>query len=109
VPSGALELVPRISVVTIARELERLGRLGFWRIALSSGSDSTLADADTSGDIALVLGAEGAGFRRLVRGNCDVSAYIPVKPEISSLNVSNAAAIVLYELRRSKGSDAAAP
>jgi 23S rRNA (guanosine2251-2'-O)-methyltransferase len=100
--SGALDLVPRIAVVNIARELERLGRLGFWRIALSSDGDRTLAEATTKGDIALVLGAEGAGLRRLVRENCDVSAYIPVSKEIGSLNVSNAAAIALYELIRAR-------
>jgi 23S rRNA (guanosine2251-2'-O)-methyltransferase len=106
--SGALDLVPRVAVVNIARTLERLGRLGFWRIALSSDGDGTLAEAAVKGDVALVLGAEGAGLRRLVRENCDVSAYIPVKPEIGSLNVSNAAAIALYELRHSRGNERAA-
>ena len=98
--SGALDLVPRIAVVNIARTLERLGRLGFWRIALASDGDSTLAEAATKGDVALVLGAEGAGLRRLVREHCDVSANIPVTDAIGSLNVSNAAAIAFYELRR---------
>jgi len=98
--SGALDLLPRISVVNIARALERLGRLGFWRIALASDGDATLAESTAPRDTALVLGAEGAGLRRLVREHCDVSAYIPVTPAIGSLNVSNAAAIALYELRR---------
>ena len=98
--SGALDLVPRVQVVNIARTLERLGRMGFWRIALASDGDSTLAQAGTKGDMALVLGAEGAGLRRLVREHCDVSAHIPIASEIGSLNVSNAAAIALYELSR---------
>jgi 23S rRNA (guanosine2251-2'-O)-methyltransferase len=98
--SGALDMVPRVEVVNIARALERLGRLGFWRIALASEGDGTLAESATEGDVALVLGAEGAGLRRLVREHCDVSARIPVAPAIGSLNVSNAAAIALYELRR---------
>lgn len=98
--SGALDLVPRIAVVNIARTLERLGRLGFWRIALASDGDSTLGEAATKGDVALVLGAEGTGLRRLVREHCDVSAHIPVADAIGSLNVSNAAAIAFYELRR---------
>src|SRR5262245_7667033 len=102
--SGALDLVPRIQVVNIARTLERLGRMGFWRIALDSDGDSTLAQAATRGDMALVLGAEGAGLRRLVREHCDVSARIPIWNEIGSLNVSNAAAIALYELSRLKRS-----
>ena len=96
--SGALDLVPRISVVNIARTLERLGRMGFWRIALDADGDSALGQAATKGDMALVLGAEGAGLRRLVREHCDVAAYIPIANEIGSLNVSNAAAIAFYEL-----------
>jgi 23S rRNA (guanosine2251-2'-O)-methyltransferase len=98
--SGGLDLVPRLTVVNIARTLERLGRMGFWRIALASDGDSTLADAAIKGDMALVLGAEGAGLRRLVREHCDVAARIPVESAIGSLNVSNAAAIALYELKR---------
>jgi len=98
--SGALDLVPRIAVVNIARTLERLGRMGFWRIALASDGDSTLAQAATKGDTALVLGAEGQGLRRLVREHCDVSAHIPIAHQIGSLNVSNAAAIALYELNK---------
>jgi 23S rRNA (guanosine2251-2'-O)-methyltransferase len=92
--------VPRVAVVNIARTLERLGRLGFWRIALASDGDSSLGDAAIKGDVALVLGAEGTGLRRLVREHCDVSAHIPVTDAIGSLNVSNAAAIALYELKR---------
>jgi 23S rRNA (guanosine2251-2'-O)-methyltransferase len=98
--SGALDIVPRVAVVNIARTLERLGRLGFWRIALASDGDSALSEATNSGDVALVLGAEGAGLRRLVREHCDVSAHIPGATAIGSLNVSNAAAIAFYELRR---------
>ena len=101
--SGALDLVPRIAVVNIARTLERLGRMGFWRIALDSDGDSALGEAATKGDVALVLGAEGAGLRRLVREHCDVAAHIPIANEIGSLNVSNAAAIAFYELKRIKG------
>lgn len=98
--SGALDIVPRISVVNIARTLERLGRKGFWRIALAADGDSTIQEATIKGDVALVLGAEGAGLRRLVREHCDASAHIPVAEAIGSLNVSNAAAVALYELRR---------
>ncbi len=97
--SGALETVPRVSVVNISRALEALGRMNFWRIALASDAKPSLRDATRTGDIAIVLGAEGSGVRRLVRETCDVSASIPIDGAVQSLNVSNAAAIALYELR----------
>ncbi len=99
--SGALDIVPYVVVVNIARALEELGKMGFWRIALLGDGDPPLAEAATPGDVALVLGSEGSGIRRLVRERCDTSAFIPIDPKMESLNVSNAAAIALYELRRS--------
>lgn len=97
--SGALDIVPRVAVVNIARALEELGRLGFWRIALAGDGETTLAEAAPSGDIAIALGSEGAGLRRLVRERCDVASFIPTAGAIDTLNVSNAAAIAFYELR----------
>lgn len=98
--SGALDLVPIVHVVNIARALDDLGRCEFWRIALVGEGDSPLKDVAHSGDTVLVLGSEGAGIRKLVRERCDVSAYLPIEPAVDSLNVSNAAAVALYELRR---------
>jgi 23S rRNA (guanosine2251-2'-O)-methyltransferase len=99
--SGALDIVPIISVVNISRSLEELQKLGFWRIALAGDGESPLKDAIAdNGDIALVLGSEGSGIRRLVREHCDAAAYVPMDSVMESLNVSNAAAIALYELRR---------
>lgn len=98
--SGALDIVPYVTVVNIAHALGELGKLGFWRIALAGDGEVKLADAATDGDIALVLGSEGSGIRRLVRERCDTAAFIPVDSKIESLNVSNAAAVALYELRR---------
>ncbi len=98
--SGALDVVPRVAVVNIARALEELGRFGFWRIALAADGDATLGEAATAGDDAIVLGAEGVGLRRLVRERSDISASIPMGGDMESLNVSNEAAIALYELRR---------
>ena len=87
-------------MVNIARALDDLSRHGFWRIALAGDGESSLAEAAPTGDVALVLGSEGAGIRRLVREHCEASAFIPISREMDSLNVSNAAAIALYELRR---------
>lgn len=98
--SGALDIVAYLAVVNIARSLEELGDAGFWRIALTSGSGRTLADAKGPGNLALVLGSEGSGIRRLVRSRCDEEASLPISNRTESLNVSNAAAIALYECRR---------
>ena len=98
--SGALDIVPYVPVVNIARVLEELGKLDFWRIALAGDGEQTLAEVVPAGDGAIVLGSEGAGLRRLVRERCDTAAFIPVEKEMESLNVSNAAAIAFYELRR---------
>jgi 23S rRNA (guanosine2251-2'-O)-methyltransferase len=98
--SGALDSVPYVEVVNIARALEQLGEHEFWRIALAGDGEAALGDASREGDIALVLGSEGSGIRRLVRERCDVSAFIPIDSSTESLNVSNAGAVALYELRR---------
>lgn len=98
--SGALDIVPYLTVVNIARTLKELAELGFWRVALTGDGEQPLKQAVSEGDIALVLGSEGSGIRRLVRENCDVAAFVPIDSEMESLNVSNAAAIALYECRR---------
>lgn len=100
--SGALDIVPYLQVVNIARALDELGQLRFWRVALTGDGEQTLTEAVSSGDIALVLGSEGSGIRRLVRERCDTSAVIPMEKQMESLNVSNAAAIALYEIRGSR-------
>ncbi|HEX3675633.1 MAG TPA: 23S rRNA (guanosine(2251)-2'-O)-methyltransferase RlmB [Rhizomicrobium sp.] len=98
--SGALDTIPYVQVVNIARTLEDLGKRNFWRIALAGDGECALAEANPAGDVALVLGSEGSGIRRLVRERCDAAAFIPMEGAMESLNVSNAAAIALYELRR---------
>lgn len=98
--SGALDLVPYVEVVNIARTLDELAERGFWRIALAGDGDQSLSEAVPQGDVVLVLGSEGTGIRRLVREHCETSAFIPISRDVESLNVSNAAAVALYELRR---------
>ncbi|HEY8948871.1 MAG TPA: 23S rRNA (guanosine(2251)-2'-O)-methyltransferase RlmB [Rhizomicrobium sp.] len=98
--SGALDAVPYVEVVNISRALEDLGKLGFWRIALAGDGEQSLREATHPGDLAIILGSEGSGIRRLVREHCDTAAFIPIERSTESLNVSNAAAVTLYELRR---------
>jgi 23S rRNA (guanosine2251-2'-O)-methyltransferase len=97
--SGALERVPWVRVVNLARALEEIGEAGFWRIGLAGDADQTLADALGPSRAALVLGAEGTGLRPNTREHCDALARLPITDSIESLNVSNAAAIALYAAR----------
>lgn len=98
--SGALEVVPMIRVTNIVRALDRLKQAGFWCVALDAGAARTLAEFRPASRVALVIGAEGKGLRRLVAASCDESVRIPIAGTVESLNVSVAAAIALYELSR---------
>jgi len=94
--SGALEIVPLVRVVNLARTLEELAELGFWRLAFADEAAEPIETVDLKRDVVLVLGAEGEGLRRLTREKCDVAVRLPTRPEMPSLNVSNAAAVALY-------------
>lgn len=98
--SGALEHVPLIRVANLARALELLKKGGFWIAGLAADAPQTLAKAKLSGKVGLVLGAEGPGLRRLTREHCDLLVRLPTGGPIDHLNVSNAAAVALYELVR---------
>jgi 23S rRNA (guanosine2251-2'-O)-methyltransferase len=94
--SGALEIVPWVRVVNLARALDEMAEAGFWRIGLTGGTDTTLKQALGPSRVALVLGAEGEGMRQNTEAHCDALARLPISDRIESLNVSNAAAIALY-------------
>ncbi len=94
--SGALERVPWVRVVNLARALEEIAEAGFWRIGLAGDAKTDLKDALGPPRVALVLGAEGPGMRANTREHSDALARLPIGEAVESLNVSNAAAIALY-------------
>lgn len=98
--SGGLEKVRIARISNLVRAIEELKELGFEVIGLDGEGDMSLPEMKLSPRIALVLGAEGAGLRRLTREHCDLLARLPAAGEMKSLNVSNAAAVALYELFR---------
>jgi 23S rRNA (guanosine2251-2'-O)-methyltransferase len=101
--AGAVELVPAVAVVNIARAIEGLKALGYACVGLSGESPRAITEIDAAAPAALVLGAEGAGLRRLVRESCDALVRIPIDPKMESLNVSTACAVALYELTQRGG------
>ena len=94
--SGALERVPWVRVVNLARALEEIAEAGFWRIGLAGEATTGIKDALGPKRVALILGAEGPGMRSNTREHCDALARLPITNEVESLNVSNAAAVALY-------------
>jgi 23S rRNA (guanosine2251-2'-O)-methyltransferase len=94
--SGALERVPWVRVVNLARALEEIGQAGFWRIGLAGDAETDLKDALGPPRVALAHGAEGAGLRLNTREHCEALARLPISDSVESLNVSNAAAVALY-------------
>jgi 23S rRNA (guanosine2251-2'-O)-methyltransferase len=103
--SGGLEYVPVCSVVNLARALQELGDRGYWRVGLDSDGPERLESVVTARPLALVLGAEGKGLRRLTRENCDALARLDMPGPIKSLNVSNACAIALTIVRAKLGGE----
>ncbi|MEO8156741.1 MAG: 23S rRNA (guanosine(2251)-2'-O)-methyltransferase RlmB [Betaproteobacteria bacterium] len=102
VASGAAESVPFIPVTNLARTLKELKDKGIWVVGAAGGEGKTLFECKFSGALALVLGSEDEGLRRLTRETCDEIISIPMLGQVESLNVSVAAGICLYEARRQR-------
>jgi 23S rRNA (guanosine2251-2'-O)-methyltransferase len=99
--SGAADTIPVITVTNLARALRDLKSRGVWIVGADAGGES-LFDADLTGALAWVLGAEGSGLRRLTRESCDRIVGVPLQGAVESLNVSVAAGICLYATRRAR-------
>ena len=102
VASGAADSVPFIPVVNLARTLDELAAHGLWRVGLDGNAPTRLAACDLRGPLALVMGGEGRGMRRLTREHCDELAAIPMAGTVASLNVSVAAGVALFEAVRQR-------
>ncbi len=102
VACGAAQSVPFIRVTNLARTLRQLRSAGIWLIGAAGESDQELYRTDLTGPLAMVMGAEGHGLRRLTRENCDLLVKIPMTGMVESLNVSVAAAVCLYEAFRQR-------
>jgi len=102
VSSGAAERLPFIQVTNLARVLRELQQNGVWLVGTSGDCDTDLFAADLKGSLAVILGAEGRGIRRLTREHCDQVVYIPMQGGAESLNVSVAAGVCLFEASRQR-------
>ena len=100
VASGAAETVPYIMVSNLARTLEKIKDSNVWVMGTSGDSRSDIYDTSASQRMALVMGSEGKGMRRLTREACDELVSIPMRGSVESLNISVATAVCLYEIRR---------
>jgi len=102
VAAGAAEFVPVASVTNLARALDMLKERGIWVVGTDGEAPQSLYAADLKRPLALVLGAEGSGMRRLTRERCDFLVRIPMAGQVESLNVSVAAGVALLEARRQR-------
>lgn len=96
--SGALDIVPLVKVTNLSKTINELKKNGFWCIGLDGEAKTIIKDVPDYKKTVLVLGAEGKGLRRLTAEKCDLLVKLPMTEKVESLNVSNAAAIALYEL-----------
>jgi 23S rRNA (guanosine2251-2'-O)-methyltransferase len=105
IASGAAESVPFVQVTNLARTMKMLAdAYQVWIVGTAGETESKLYDIDLTGNLAVVMGGEQKGMRRLTREHCDQLVYLPMLGEVESLNVSVAAGVALYEVVRQRGS-----
>ena len=102
VACGAAEHVPLVTVTNLARTLKQLKELGLWLVGTADDAKQSLYDVDLTGPLALVMGAEGKGLRRLTKEHCDFLVHIPMAGSVECLNVSVAAGVCLFEAVRQR-------
>jgi len=102
VAAGAAETVPFAQVTNLARALRDMKQAGLWIGGTAGDGEKSIFEADLSGPLAIVMGSEGRGLRRLTRENCDFTVSLPMQGAVASLNVSVAAGIALYEALRQR-------
>lgn len=100
--AGAAEIIPMVFVTNLARALKVLKQKGIWLFGTDDQADTSIYQANLTGPMALVVGSEGAGMRRLTAENCDFKYRIPMAGSVSSLNVSVATGVCLFEIRRQR-------
>ncbi|MBE7927281.1 MULTISPECIES: 23S rRNA (guanosine(2251)-2'-O)-methyltransferase RlmB [Pseudomonadaceae] len=104
VACGAAEVIPLVAVTNLARTLEKLQQRGLWIVGTAGEAEQEIYDQDLRGPIVLVMGAEGKGMRRLTREHCDFLVRLPMAGSVSSLNVSVATGVCLFEALRQRRS-----
>ena len=98
--AGTLEFMPIVRVTNLSRAIEALKKAGFWIVGMDGYAKQKLEDVDKNAKLAVVMGSEGSGMRRLIEESCDIKVRLAMDERVESLNVSVAAGIVLYELSK---------
>lgn len=98
--AGTIEHLPICRVTNLSRAIHQLKDAGFWTVGMDGYATTTIDKMNKKGKIAIIMGSEGKGMRRLVEESCDTTVKLPTSDKVESLNVSTAAAIALYEVTR---------
>ncbi len=100
--AGTFEDLPICRVTNLSRTIDILKRAGFWTVGMDGHAQTSVEDLPKDSKIAIIMGSEGKGMRRLVEESCDMTIKLPINPKVESLNVATAASVVLYEVNKNK-------